>query len=296
MKYLQCSTSSMIVAFLLGHALVSQGGVLPEAQQMLRMPLAVKPTSRPMTVAFVPDYRRYVVADGGFTAMPDENGIVASKSQAHVYDETGHYIHSAKPGLSNRSVYYNPNKKRIESVTYNASSDVGFQPNTGVFALEMDKEGRLTNNADTISQPHKAFGKANTFASYDSAGDQYYCKQERSNQVLIVRLDKDEPVGAISLDLEAAGARHDDISDHWAAFTGIPGEELAVLDVDHKAVLVFDLKGKFVGKSVLPATMRLRANNHYNGHGYANGMFFVYHENEGEFGTYYGFRVSDQIK
>ncbi len=296
MKCLQYSTSSMIAAFLLGHALASHAGVLPEAQQMLRMSLAVKPTSRPMTVAFVPDYRRYVVADGGFTAMPDENGVVASKSQVHVYDEQGRYLQSAKPGLSNRSVYYNPNKHRIESVTYNASSDVGFQPNTGVFALEMDKEGRLTNNTETLSQPHKAFGKANTFASYDPAGDQYYCKQERSNQILVVRLDKDEPVGKVALDLAAAGVRDDDISEHWVAFTGIPGEELAVLDVDHKAVLVFDLTGRFVGKSALPAFMKLRANNHYNGHGYANGMFFVYHENEGEFGTYYGFRISDQAR
>lgn len=284
------------LAALLSTSFASQAGVLPEAQQALRVPLAVKPTSRPMTVAYVPDYKRYVVADGGFTAMPDEFGVVASKSQVHVYDEKGQYIHSAKPGLSNRSVYFNPNKHRLESVTYNASSDLGFQPNTGVFALEMDKEGRLTNNTETVSQPHKAFGKANTFASYDAANDQYYCKQDRSNQVLVVKLDKDEPVGVVTLDLAAAGAREDDISDFWVAYTGIAGEELAVLDVDHKAVLVFDLKGKFVGKSALPASMRLRANNHYNGHGYANGMFFVYHENEGEFGTYYGFRISDQIQ
>lgn len=295
MKFMQYS-SSVFAAALLGCALTSHAAVLPEAQQVLRMPLAVKPTSRPMTVAYVPDYRRYVVADGGFTAMPDEFGMVASKSQAHVYDEKGQYVHSAKPGLSNRSVYYNPNKHRIESVTYNASSDVGFQPNTGVFALEMDKDGRLTNNTETVSQPNKAFGKANTFASYDAAGDQYYCKQDRSNQVLVVKLDKDDPVGAVALDLAAAGARDDDISEFWVAFTGIAGEELAVLDVDHKAVLVFDLKGKFVGKSALPAFMKLRANNHYNGHGYTNGMFFVYNENEGEFGTYYGFHISDQVK
>jgi len=295
MKCTQFSLFSL-ATIILGAALNANAAVLPEAQQALRIPLAVKPTSRPMSVAYTPDYRRYIVADGGFTAMPDEYGVVASKSQVHVYDEKGHYVHSAKPGLSNRSVYFNPNKNRLESVTFNASSDLGFQPNTGVFSLEMDKDGRLTNNTETLSQPHKAFGKANTFASYDPSGDQYYCKQDRSNQVLVVKLDKDEPVGSIALDLAAAGAKEDDISDFWAAFTGIPGEELALLDVDHKAVLVFDLKGKFVGKSALPATMKLRANNHYNGHGYANGMFFVYHENEGEFGTYYGFRISDQSK
>lgn len=287
---------SFLAALLLGHSLSGHAQVLPEAVSAMRMPLAVKPTSRPMTVAYDPDYSRYIVADGGFTAMPDEFGVVASKSQVHVYDAKGQYVHSAKPGLSNRSVYYNPNQHRLESVTYNASSDMGFAPNTGVFALEMDKDGRLTNNTETLSQPHRAFGKASTFASYDPAGNQYYCKQERSNKVLIVKLDKDEPVGEIALDLAAAGARDDDISEYYVAFTGIPGEELAALDVDHKCVLVFDLKGKFVGKSTLPATMKLRANNHFNGHGYANGMFFVYHENEGEFGTYYGFQISDRMK
>lgn len=286
----------ILAAMLLGHSLTTFAHVLPEAEQVMRMPLAVKPTSRPMTVAYVPDYSRYIVADGGFTAMPDEFGVVASKSQVHVYDAQGHYLQSAKPGLSNRSVYYNPNQHRLESVTYNASSDLGFAPNTGVFGLEIDKDGLLTNNTETLSQPNRAFGKASTFASYDPAHNQYYCKQERSNKVLIVKLDKDEPLGEISLDLNAAGAHTDDISEYYVAFTGVPGEELAALDVDHKCVLVFDLKGKFVGKSALPATMKLRANNHFNGHGYANGMFFVYHENEGEFGTYYGFHISDQLK
>ena len=286
----------LLAALLLGHSLTSLAQVLPEAVTIMRMPLAVKPTSRPMTVAYEPNYSRYIVADGGFTAMPDEFGVVASKSQVHVYDANGLYVHSAKPGLSNRSVYYNPNLHRLESVTYNASSDMGFAPNTGVFSLEMTKDGRLTDNSETLSQPNKAFGKASTFASYDPANNQYYCKQERSNQVLIVKLDKDEPIGAIALDLDAAGAKTDDISEYWVAYTGIPGEELAALDVDHKCVLVFDLKGKFVGKSILPAHLKLRANNHFNGHGYANGMFFVYNENEGDFGTYYGFHISDQVK
>jgi hypothetical protein len=287
---------SFLAAVLLGCSLQSQAQVLPEAISSFTIPLAVKPTSRPMTVAFVPDYRRYIVADGGFTAMPDEFGVVASKSQVHVYDDQGKYVHSAKPGLSNRSVYYNPNQHRVESVTYNASSDLGFAPNTGVFALELTKDGRLTDNTDLLSQPHKAFGKASTFASFDPTGNQYYCKQERSNKVLIVKLDKDEPIGEISLDLDAAGAKTDDISEYWVAFTGIPGEELAALDVDHKSILVFDLKGRFIGKSVLPSSLKLRANNHFNGHGYANGLFFVYQENEGDFGTYHGFRISDQVK
>lgn len=287
---------SVIAVMLLCHSLNASAQVLPEAVQSLRIPLAVKPTSRPMTVAYEPDYSRYIVADGGFTAMPDEFGIIASKSQVHVYDAKGQYVHSAKPGLSNRSVYYNPNQHRLESVTYNASSDMGFAPNTGVFAFEMDKEGKLTNNTETLSQPNRAFGKASTFASYDPTNNQYYCKQERSNKVLVVKLDKDEPVGEIALDLDSAGAHTDDISEYYVAYTGIPGEELAALDVDHKCVLVFDLKGKFIGKSNLPAILKLRANNHFNGHGYANGMFFVFNENEGEFGTYYGFHISDQLK
>ena len=287
---------SLLALLLLGHSLSGFAQVLPEAVDTMQMPLAVKPTSRPMTVTFDPDYSRYIVADGGFTAMADEFGVVASKSQVHVYDDKGHYVHSAKPGLSNRSVYYNPNQHRLESVTYNASSDMGFAPNTGVYSLEMDKQGRMTDNTEVLSQPHHAFGRASTFASYDPANNQYYCKQENSNKVLIVRLDKEEAIGEISLDLAGAGAKTDDISEYWVAFTGIPGEELAALDVDHKCVLVFDLKGRFIGKSALPASMKLRANNHFNGHGYANGMFFVFNESEGTFGTYHGFHISDQPK
>ncbi|MES1987374.1 MAG: hypothetical protein V4440_04960, partial [Pseudomonadota bacterium] len=66
---------------------------------------------------------------------------------------------------------------------------------------------------------------------------------------------------------------------------------LELLDIDHKAVLVFDLTGKFIGKSELPKDLKLRSHNHLNGAGYANDMLFVYHESEGEFGTYYGFKV-----
>ncbi len=73
------------------------------------------------------------------------------------------------------------------------------------------------------------------------------------------------------------------------------GEELAILDIDHRAILVFDKNGQFVGKSALPAELKLHANSHYNGLGYANGMIFVYYERVGEFGTYYGFKFSDKI-
>ncbi len=109
-----------------------------------------------------------------------------------------------------------------------------------------------------------------------------------------MQLDKREPVKEILLDLKTAGVQFDDITDNYVAYTDIPGEELAVLDVDHKAVLLFNLKGQFTGRSKLPAQLKLHAQNHYSGMGYANGLFFVYNQNEGEFGTYYGFKVSDQ--
>jgi hypothetical protein len=270
--------------------------VLPEAVESMRITLAVPPVSRPMTVAYVPEKGRYIIADGGFAAMADEYGNVASKSLIHVYDAKGNYVSSAKPGLNNKTIYFNPNQNRLETITYNASSDVGVLPLCGVYSLELDKEGKLTNNSDMLSGPNPAFGDAATFPTYDPVENQYYAKQGRSDRVLVVSLDKREPVREIKLDLAAAGVRFDDISDSYVAFTGVPDEELAVLDVDHKAVLVFDLKGKFVGRSALPSSLKLRANNHYSGHGYANGMFFVYHEPEGEFGTYYGFRILDQAK
>jgi hypothetical protein len=67
--------------------------------------------------------------------------------------------------------------------------------------------------------------------------------------------------------------------------------EFALLDIDHKAVLLFNLEGKFVGKSMLPSILKLRAQNHIAGLAYTNHMFFVYHEPEGEFGTFYGFKI-----
>ena len=291
-RWLMALSAVLAVTF----SMQTSAQVLPEAVEGMRIPLVEQPVSRPMTVAYVPEQGRYIVADGGYAAMADEYGNVASKSLIHVYDAKGKYVNSAKPGLNNKTLYFNPNQNRLETVTYNASSDVGVLPLCGVYSLELDKEGKLTNNSDMLSGPNPAFGDAATFPTYDPAENQYYAKQGRSDKVRIVKLDKREPVGEIKLDLAAAGVKHDDISDNYAAFTGIPGEELALLDVDHKALLVFDLKGKFIGKSALPSTMKLRANNHYSGHGYANGMFFVYHESEGEFGTYYGFRISDQAK
>jgi hypothetical protein len=98
-------------------------------------------------------------------------------------------------------------------------------------------------------------------------------------------------VSEILLDFKKAGVVHDEVSDHYVAYSGIKGEEFILLDVDHKAALVFDLNGQYVGKSELPKDLKLRSQNHFNGLGYANNMLFVYHEPEGEFGTYYGFQV-----
>jgi hypothetical protein len=127
--------------------------------------------------------------------------------------------------------------------------------------------------------------------SYDAKHNRYYAKQRRSNQVFIVDPAKDEAAGTITLDLKAAGAKFDDVSDSFIAFTSIKGEELVLLDVDHKAALIFNLKGQFVAKSALPKKLKLRAKNYYNGLGYANNMLFIYNESEGEFGTYYGLKV-----
>lgn len=282
---------------LLGTMQAAQAAVLPEAAEGIKLVLAKKPTSRPMGVAYVPDYKRYYVADGGLGGISDENGSMpVSKSEVHVFDANGVYLQSEKPGLDNRSIYFNPNSNKLEAVTYNISSDAGFTPGAGVFTVALDDKGALTRNRDQISNVNPAFGEAGTMPSFDPLGVRYFAKQSRSNKVWVVQLDNREKIAEIALDLAAAEAQFDDISDHYVAWTGIPSEELAVLDVDHKAVLVFDLNGKFVGRSKLPAAIKLRAQNHYNGLGYTNGMFFVYSETEGEFGTYRGFRISDQAK
>jgi hypothetical protein len=266
--------------------------VLPEAQTGIKIALAGKPTSRPMTVAYVPYVSRYYIADGGLAALPGDAG--GSRSEVHVYNEQGKRLQSAKPGLDNRSIYFNPNTHQLETITYNISAGAGFNPGMGIFSLQMSENGELKDDYDEITGPNPAFGDAATMPTYDPATNRYYAKQERSNKVWVVELPKREKIAEISLDLDAAGAKFHEVSDHYVAFTGIAGEELALLDIDHKAVLVFDLNGKFVGKSALPSNLKLRAQNHFNGLGYTNGMMFVYHEPEGEFGTYYGFRISDQ--
>ncbi len=268
-----------------------QAQVLPEATLGVKIPLAKKPTSRPMTVAYVPGLKHYYIADGGLAPMGSEFEAPVSKSQIHAYDDTGKYINSAKPGYDNRSIYYNPNTNKLETITYNISSDVGFSPNTGIYSIDLSETGEVKDSSSEIMQFNPAFGSAGTMPTYDAENKRYFAKQGRSNKVFIVDPKNREKLGEITLDLSKAGVAFDDISDLFAAFTGIKGEELILLDVDHKAALIFDLAGKYVAKSGLPKELKLHAQNHFNGLGYANDMLFVYQEGEGEFGTYYGFKV-----
>lgn len=276
-------------AFVLSPPLQAQ--VLPEASVGIKIALAKKPTTRPMTVAYVPAFKRYYIADGGLAPMGSEFEAPVSKSQIHSYDDAGKYINSAKPGYDNRSIYFNTNTNKLETITYNISSDVGFSANTGMYSIDLSEAGEVKDSSVEVMQFNPAFGHSSTMPTYDAANKRYFAKQARSDKVFIVDPKLREKTGEITLDLAKAGAAFDDISDSFIAYTGIKGEEFLLLDIDHKAALVFDLAGKFVAKSELPKDMKLRSQNHFNGLGYANDMLFVYHENEGEFGTYYGFKV-----
>lgn len=265
--------------------------ILPEAEVGIKIPLTKKPTTRPMGVAYLPSNQHYYVADGGLAPMGSEFEAPISKSEVHAFTNDGQYVNSAKPGYDNRSLYYNANSGKLEIITYNISSAVGFSPNTGIYSLDVDDKGELLATSGEVAQFNPAFGDAGTMPSYDPVSKHYYAKQDRGNIVFVVDAKQREKLQEIKLDFAKAQVAHDDVSDHFIAFTGVAGNELALLDVDHKAVLIFDLNGQYVGKSALPPTMKLRSQNHFNGLGYTNGMMFVYHEPEGEFGTYYGFKV-----
>lgn len=276
---------------LLATAQLTQAEILPEAQVGIKIPLTKKPTTRPMTVAHIPLFKRYYIADGGLAPMGGEGEVPYSKSEIHAYDESGKYLQSSRPGYDNRSLYYNPNTAKLETVTYNISSDVGFSPNSGIFSIDLAENGDLKDTSADIFGFNPAFGDSATMPSYNPETNQYYAKQERGNKVWVVETKSREKISEITLDLKAAGAEHHDVSDHFIGFSGVKGQELVLLDVDHKAVLIFDLNGKYVGRSELPKDIKLRSQNHFNGTGYTNDMLFVYHEPEGEFGTYYGFKV-----
>ncbi len=285
--------SSSILFALLSAAIINQANaeILSEAVVGIKIPLAQKPTTRPMTVAHIGGYKRYYIADGGLAPMISEYEAALSKSLIHAYDDEGKYISSAKPGYDNRSLYYNPNTAKLETITYNVSSDVGFSPNTGIFAIELTEAGDLTDKSSDVFGFNPAFGDAATMPSYNPETNQYYAKQERSNKVWVVDVKSREKVAEVLLDFAKAGVAHDEISDHYVGYSGVKGEEFVLLDIDNKAVLIFDISGKYVGKSELPKNLKLRSQNHFNGTGYTNDMLFVYHEPEGEFGTYIGFKV-----
>jgi hypothetical protein len=272
-------------------SITAQAQVLENAEVSAKIALAKKPTSKPMSIAYMPIYDRYYVADGGLAPMGSETEAPISKSEIHVYSADGKYIQSAKPGFDNRSIYFNTATRQLETVTYNISSNAGFSPNTGIFALDLDDKGNLKESSRDISGFNAAFGDASTIPTYDPETKYYYAKQGRSNVILVVDLNSTEKVREIQLDIKSAQAQFDDIADYHAAYTGIKGEELAVLDVDHKAILIFDITGKYVARSELPKTLKLRSQNHIAGLGYTNNQFFVYHEPEGEFGTFYGFKI-----
>ena len=276
---------------LLSSASFVNAEILPQAQVGIKIPLVKKPTTRPMTVAHIPGLKRYYIADGGLAPMGSEGEVPMSKSEIHAYDDKGKYINSARPGYDNRSIYYNTNTHKLETVTYNISSDVGFSPNSGIYSIDLTETGEVKDTSGEVHGFNPAFGDSATMPSYNPDTNQYYAKQERGNKVWVVETKSREKVSEITLDLKAAGAEFHDVSDHYIAYSGIKGEELVLLDVDHKAVLIFSLNGKYVGRSELPKDMKLRSQNHFNGTGYANDMLFVYHEPEGEFGTYYGFKV-----
>ena len=269
----------------------AQAQILSDAEIGIKIPLTQKPSTRPMTVAHIPGLKRYYIADGGLAPMPSEFEAAISKSLIHSFDDEGKYVNSSRPGYDNRSIYYNPKTDKLETITFNVSSDVGFSPNTGIYSIDLTESGDLKDTSAEVFGFNPAFGDAATMPSYNPDTNQYYAKQERSNKVWIVDLKSREKVGEIALDFTKAGVNFDDVTDHYAGYTGIKGEELILLDVDHKAALIFDLTGKYIGKSALPKDMKLRSQNHFNGTGYTNDMLFVYHEPEGEFGTYYGFKV-----
>ena len=284
------TTASLLLSSII-FSTVAQAAVLQEAKLAIKIPMAKEPTTRPMTVAYHPALMHYYVADGGLAPLGSEWEAPISKSQVHAFDAEGKYVNSANPGYDNRSIYYNANTANIETITYNISSAFGFAPNTGMYALEMSETGKIKDTSKEVIQFHKAFGDSFTMPSYDAENDRYFAKQTRSNIVRIVSIKEVEPIGEITLDIATAGAKADEISDSFVAYTGSKGEELALLDLDHQAFLVFDLTGKFIAKSAIPKGIKLRAKNYYNGLGYTNNMFFLYNENEGEFGTYHGYQI-----
>ena len=176
----------LIAALISSTSIALHAEVLPQAELGIKISLAKKSTTRPMTVAYIPGLKRYYIADGGLAPMGSELEAPFSKSLIHAYDETGKYVNSAKPGFDNRSIYYNTNTAKLETITYNISSDVGFSPNTGIYSINLSETGEVLDTSDEISQFNPAFGHSGTMPTYDAENKRYFAKQGRSEKYLLL--------------------------------------------------------------------------------------------------------------
>jgi hypothetical protein len=283
-------TCSLIFIFSINLSLGAE--INKDAELIFKITLAKPPTSMPQTVAYIPVEKKYYIADGGLAPMGSAYEAPISKSLIHTYDANGIYIESTRAGFDNRSIYFNEKTSRLETITYNVSSAAGFAPMTGIFSLKLNEHGLLTGKSDAISNFTPAFGSASTMPSYNSKENIYYAKQDKSNSVYAINAENYQLISDIKLDYETPKVQADDVAENFIAFTGRAGEEFILLDVDHKRFLVYDIKGSYKGASNLPGSLKLRAKNHFNGLGYTlNGYYFLYIESEGEFGTFYAYKV-----
>jgi hypothetical protein len=266
--------------------------ILDKAELVLKINLKKAPTSRPQTVAYIPVEKKYYIADGGLAPMGTATEAPVSKSLIHTYDETGKYIESTRAGFDNRSIYFNQKEAQLETISYNVSSAAGFAPMTGIFSLELDDNGLLTGKSSSISGFAAAMGSAGTMPSFNSKNNIYYAKQEKTNEVFVVDAKDYKLIETIKLDFTKPKVEHHDVASHFVAYTEKKGEELILLDVDHKRFLIYDKKGNYKGESKLPKTLKIRAQNHFNGLGYTiNGYYFIYIDSEGEHGSYHAYKV-----
>ena len=287
-------TKKLLVLIILSALNISglNAEVLEKAELIFKINLKKAPTSRPQTVAYIPVEKKYYIADGGLAPMGSATEAPISKSLIHTYDETGKYIESTRAGFDNRSIYFNQKEARLETISYNVSSAGGFAPMTGIFSLDLDDNGLLTGKSSSISGFAAAMGSAGTMPSFDSKNNIYYAKQERTNEVFVVDAKTYKLIETIKLDFTKPNVEHHDVASHFIEYTEKKNEELILLDVDHKRFLVYDKKGNYKGESKLPKTLKIRAQNHFNGLGYTlNGYYFLYIDSEGEHGSYHAYKV-----
>ena len=69
------STLSLILLPLMAHQ--AQAAILPNAETVTKITMAKKPTSKPMSIAYVPIHQRYYVADGGLAPLGSETEAVS---------------------------------------------------------------------------------------------------------------------------------------------------------------------------------------------------------------------------